>query len=75
MVEVMKGDDLAPNQVHEFTQNPPLIREKDGQFYLRVVTAERVIDAPIGEWFVMQFMEKVVMKKLYHDTTIEGGKS
>ena len=68
----MKGDD--DNQVHEFTQTPPLIREHGGQFYLRVITTERVIDAPIGDWFIQQFMEKVVMQRLHHNTVIEGGK-
>lgn len=70
----MKGDD-DESQVHEFTQNPPLIRERGGQFYLRVITGNRVIDAPIGDWFIQQFMEKVVMQRLHHNTVIEGDKT
>jgi hypothetical protein len=69
----MKGDN-SESQVYTVTDTPPLIREKGGQFYLRVISGDRVIDAPIGEWFIMQFMEKVVMQRLHHNAVIEGGK-
>jgi hypothetical protein len=46
------------------SRNPPLIRERDGKFYVHVIEGEVSYEAEIGAWFVQRLMEVYVVPQL-----------
>lgn len=46
------------------TQTPPVIREIDGAWFIVITDGETEMIAPIGAWFALQFITRVVIPKL-----------
>jgi len=44
--------------------NPPVLVERDGQWFIRITDGNLAIEAPIGEWFATQFITRLVIPKL-----------
>jgi hypothetical protein len=61
---VPAGEEVVERyQVHR-TDTPPIIRERDGRFYLIVASGPLIIEAEMGDWFMQQYMEKVMFPRL-----------
>ncbi len=42
------------------TQTPPILRQRDGRWFIVTCTGNLEIEAPIGPWFAAEFLSKVV---------------
>jgi hypothetical protein len=49
---------------HIITPTPPVIRQRDGQWYVIVAHGELSIEAPIGQWFLSELFTKVIVPQI-----------
>ena len=42
------------------TPTPPVLRERDGGWFIVVIAANLEIEAPVGPWFAHEFLSRVV---------------
>lgn len=42
------------------TSTPPVLRERDGGWFIVVIAANLEIEAPVGPWFAHEFLSRVV---------------
>jgi hypothetical protein len=56
----MTNEGIKPKQ----TDVPPILILVDGKWFIRVIDGPTIIDAPVGQWFITQVFEKIVMPEL-----------
>lgn len=42
------------------TTTPPVLRQRDGRWFIVVAAANLEVEAPLGPWFASEFMSRVV---------------
>lgn len=58
------GRNLATEYQLIKTETPPILRERNGQWFVVVIAGTVEIEAPLGEWFAGEFLKRVVLPKV-----------
>ncbi len=50
---------------HVIVETPPVLKERDGKWFVQIVHGDLTVEAPVGSWFATEFMVRIVIPQVF----------